>query len=270
MGTGKKISALRDRVAQLLSRVRKTQDGITALDQSIQASTDRLESRMQESNDGLRQMGDRLESQLRQNNETWQAQTNQLSEGFAHLQEAVSRHDLAIEDMLDSWEDWSGKQETLFDQVRNLVSASRDEEQEEACRREEALLRLIIGYQDQLDSLSRAASCFPANDQADGVRQEDTDQGTIRPEAAWSRQITLATEKMASSLALAGLQRTGRVGEAFSYDLHEALEVSDTADPALDRRIADVLTCGWIDRGKVFRKARVTVWRLVAEEEETK
>ena len=44
------------------------------------------------------------------------------------------------------------------------------------------------------------------------------------------------------------------------YDLHEVIEVMDTALPEQDRRIADVYHVGYLYQGKVRTKAKVAVY----------
>ena len=61
--------------------------------------------------------------------------------------------------------------------------------------------------------------------------------------------------------------KTGRAGERFSYEIHEALEWIDTDQPDLDMTVAEVYRPGYWYLGRAVRKAQVAVYRTKTEEE---
>ena len=161
----------------------------------------------------------------------------QLTEEVSELKKAATRHDETIEDMLDEWSDWRGEQAD----VRKTLQGYTEKEREAATAREEELLNLLMKLHDQLVILRDAA------DQAG--------------DATWARQLALSAESADTALFQNGIQVFGRPGDAFQYELHEAAAAVETTDPEADMRIAEVVSCGWSDRGRLLRKAKVTVYR---------
>lgn len=58
-----------------------------------------------------------------------------------------------------------------------------------------------------------------------------------------------------------GLQRTGRVGEPFDAERHEAIMALPTDDPALVGTISAVFESGFVQGERMVRPARVVVYR---------
>ena len=160
-----------------------------------------------------------------------------LAEEIAAQKEAGVRHDETIEDMLDEWSDWRGEQTEWKKALEHYTA----KEEEAAAARGEELLKLLMTLHDQLSALHRAAE-----------QAEDSN---------WTRQLTLSLETADAALFQSGLQVFGRPGEVFQYELHEAVSAVETRDPEADMRIASVLSCGWSDRGRILRRAKVTVYR---------
>lgn len=160
-----------------------------------------------------------------------------LSEQITELQQHATSHDVAIEDMLDEWSDFRDEQKEMADALKRYS----EKDAQTAAARGDDLLKLVMKMYDQLFSLRLAAS----------QSQDRT----------WSRQLELCTETADASLLQEGIMVFGRVGDSFQYDLHEAVSTRDAASPEDDMRIADVLSCGWNDQGKILRKAKVVVYR---------
>lgn len=164
------------------------------------------------------------------------------------LGEKINRHDLAIGDLVDSMEEMMAEQQEKQQALSDVLREKEAQATREAERREEKLLALAIAYQEQLFALGNAAA--------------------LAADEAWERQIETAEAKILSASVPAGFQRIGRVGEMFSYDLHEAIETWETDDPGMKMKVAEVYTCGAIYRGKVIRKAKVAVFQEAPSEAE--
>ena len=177
------------------------------------------------------------------------ADTENISARLSELSSAANRHDMAITDMLDTWEEW---QESWREENAKLRAAlSERADAMESIRRENTLLEITMACYDQLYALHRAAA-------------EDR---------AWERQFKLAEEKLSGKLLLADLQIVEDKDAPVDYDLHEVIGVVETADPKQAMRVADVYACGYAYRGKMVRKAKVTAFqqtsRTAAEYEQT-
>lgn len=159
------------------------------------------------------------------------------------LRESVNKHDIVMEDMLDEWQSFQDQQTEEKENLRQALLGQLQSESKSLAESEQALLSLSMDFQDQLFALRRAAS-------------EEAEP------SPWARQILLTEEKLRPSLEKSGLQPIDAVGEPFSYQLHESVQVTDTDDPALGMHVSDVLSCGYLYRGKILRKALVSVWRL--------
>lgn len=187
--------------------------------------------------DSLQEQLSSLKAQAARTGESMAAQTADWNEKLAGMQSAAAKHEMAIEDMLESWEEWQEKLET-----QEARRAEREKNDTAVLqRREKALVRLLTDYHDQLFALRRAA--------------EEAEN------ASWNRQFSTAMDKLSEGLALAGLQVIDRPGGAFSYALHEAIEVIETSDEALDMRVARVYSCGYVYLGNVVRKAKTAVYQ---------
>lgn len=184
-----------------------------------------------------RQMQERLErleaallSMERENRESAEA----LSARVSDLRGAANRHDMAIADMLDTWEEWR-------EALRSELSGRYREEARESARRENALLETLVDFHDQFYALKRAAE--QAGDHS------------------WKRQLELAGEKMSGKYALADLQIIQAKDAPVNYDLHEVVSVEAAENRNQSMRVADVYTCGYAYRGKVIRKAKVAAFQ---------
>ena len=97
----------------------------------------------------LERMEGSLLSMERENRESAEALSARLSD----LRGAANKHDMAIADMLDTWEEW--REETR--ESRSDLSARYQEEARETARKEKALLEALIDLHDQFYALKRAA-----------------------------------------------------------------------------------------------------------------
>ena len=185
----------------------------------------------------IQQQLDRLEMHLLSTEKKKRELEETVSDRLSELCAASNRHDLGITDMLDSWEEW---QERLEELNSGLIERYRKEAQE-SWSREAALLKMMVAYHDQLFALRRAAS--------------------LAAEDVWKHQMDLAEEKLSAERLLSGLEVIDRVGVEVNYDLHEVLGVVETDRRENASRVADVYSCGYVFRGKVFRKAGIVAYR---------
>lgn len=168
-----------------------------------------------------------------------------LSSSLKDLRTAANRHDMAIEDLLDSWENLQKEQQAETRSLSASLSALHHQDRAEFQSREKVLLDLVMSYHDQLYMLQRAA---------DEAHAED-----------WSHQFTLADAKLTSLRLPAEFQPICNVNLPVDYSLHEVVDLVPTADSLLDHLIAEVDSCGYLYRGKVLRKAKVSVYSFQNE-----
>lgn len=167
---------------------------------------------------------------------------DQLALRLSELSSAANRHDMAIEDMLDSWEDLQEKQEEETRELASALSASVEAERKDAHEREKALLALIICAHDQMFALRKAA-------QAAGTEN-------------WARQLALAEQKLNETRLPAGFQVMDQTGIPVNFAVHEVIDVVGTQESAQDHLVAEVYMCGYLYRGRVLKKAQVSVYRV--------
>lgn len=164
-------------------------------------------------------------------------------EGFA---EAAGKQETAIEDMLDTWEEWQEKLDAQTDSLQSKLLEKVERELADKTRQERNLLEMTVSAWDQLFHLKLAAR---------NVGDE-----------TWFRQIALAENGLKEKAMHAGLQQTGCAGEPFSYEIHEAVERMDTDRLDLDMTVAEVYKPGYWYQGGAVCKAQVAVYRTISED----
>lgn len=141
----------------------------------------------------------------------------------------VSKHDMALEDLLEEWEEKSAGEERLLDSLQ---------EQKQA---EKKLLDLFEAYLDQFFDMRRMAH----------------GQG-----GGWAGQLELMEKQLEHYRRLCGITVISDCGVPVDYDLHEVIEPVATGDRALDQTVEQVYRCGYFYQGTVKRKAQVTAYRF--------
>lgn len=63
---------------------------------------------------------------------------------------------------------------------------------------------------------------------------------------------------------LCGISVIGELEAEIDYDLYEIIEAVDTKNPEQGKRIAEVYSCGYLYKGKVKKKARVSAYHFTA------
>ena len=146
-----------------------------------------------------------------------------LEDTVRNLQSDVKRHDMSIEDMLESWDEFQEQQKE---------SAGR-------LSQEKQLIDLCIAYEQQLHSICRMAADDPA----------------------WKKQMELMELQLQPVRTRAGVIKTGKEGEALDYSLHEVISVQDTEEEGKNGLIESTYEPGFCFRGCVIRKAKVSAYR---------
>ena len=216
-GTGKKIDQLQQSLQQWISsEERKKKEW----EQNEKERQQCFQERQQSERDGFERISGQMEK----------------------LTDAAGKQEMAVADMLDTWEEWQDRLEAQSGSLQAKLLEKTEKELAEKAEQEKALLESVVSAWDQLFNLRLAAR-----------------QGA---DAAWIRQLDLAESMLREKAIHAGLQQTGCVGEPFSYGIHEAVERVDTDRAEADMTVAGVLSPGYWYRGQALRKSRVAVYRL--------
>ena len=174
--------------------------------------------------------------------------TKQLAQRVSELSGAANRHDMAIEDMLESWEELQEQAQTESRALVSALTENAQRERQESLAREKALLALVMSAHDRLFELQRAAE----------------EAGAER----WLRQLVLAQQKLEEARLPAGFQAVEQAGVPVSFTVHEVTGIVPTQDAAQNRLVAEIDVPGYLYKGQVLRKAHVSVWRLTESEGE--
>ena len=172
-----------------------------------------------------------------------------LAQRVSELSGAANRHDMAIEDMLESWEELQEQAQAERTTLISALTESAQRERQESLAREKALLSLVISAHDRLFELQRTAEEAGAE--------------------LWLRQLVLAQQKLEEARLPAGFQTVEQSGVPLNFTVHEASGIVPTQDAAQDRLVAEIDAPGYLYKGQVLRKARVSVWRLTESEGES-
>ncbi len=153
-----------------------------------------------------------------------------LDRNIRQLQSDIRKHDMAVEDLLDEWED----QKTGRDSLQKHI--------QESSRTELLLLQLFESYQTQFWNLKHFAS---------------------EKDSSWSEQIAFMEETLGQYRSSCQISMIQDCGVAVDYELHDVIDAVRTSDPALDKTVAGIYQCGYFYKGTVKKKARVSAYRLV-------
>lgn len=178
--------------------------------------------------DSLEETASRLDTGLNQKLTDLDSGISQQLTGF---HSTIQKHDMALEDLLDEWEERQSYEQSVQEQLKGMEQT------------ETQLLALIEAFQEQFWSLKRFAKS-----------SQDT---------ALSDQVALMEQSLERSRRLCGIHVIQECGEDVDYDLHEIVEAVETDDPSLDKKIADIYRCGYIYKGTVKKKAQAAAYRLI-------
>ncbi len=169
-----------------------------------------------------------------------------LEKAHAKLDGAVmkiSRHDDALTDMMESFEDLSDQEGEKLDRLESLISRANDSRIREIEKKQADLLNVVMAYQAQLGYLHSMLAKNPA----------------------WSEQIALASDKLSALTESVGLQSIADTGKRVNYTTHEVIEAIATKDPTKDKTVAQVYEPGTLYYGSVLKKAKVAAYKLEKE-----
>lgn len=152
-----------------------------------------------------------------------------LSQEIRQNSADIRRHDMSLEDCLEMLEEQQEEEKQDRKQVKEF-------EEERA-----GLLKLIEVYQEQMWNMRRYAA---------------------EHDPAWMPQLELSSEAVKRKEDLCGVVRIEETGGRVDYELHEVIEVRETAQEEQAHTVAQVCQPGYIYRGKVRRKAKVIACRF--------
>ncbi len=195
----------------------------------------------------LREIAQRLgkiEDSLETMYQTGSHGADELTSGLKELRNATNQHDMAIEDLLDSWEELQEEQRKEKESMTAALIETMAREQRQTAQREQSLLQLCMTAMDQLFALHRAADEAGAEE--------------------WSQQLKLTEDKLGAVSLPAGFQVIGDVGAPVDYGIHEVIDVQVAEIPGQENTVAEVISRGYCHMGTILRKARVSVYRKAA------
>ena len=203
--------------------------------------------------DALRKQTARLEAALWSSDRDGKQAIENLAKQVKALSAGTNRHDMAVEDLLDSWEELQNEQREERQALSGAFSTELEKQLAQSEKREAALLGLLMAYHDQLHGLRRAAERAGAE--------------------GWGRQLALAEEKLSGDCASLGLQTVQDGGVPVNYAIHEVVDTAAADGPERVGCVAEVYSCGYLYLGRTLRKAKVSAWKGAApgtgEEENT-
>lgn len=181
----------------------------------------------------LQRLENKLEEKFREIAGEWNEGSRKLEEidrSIGQLRTAVQKHDMSMEDLLEKWEDKESERDGIRKQTLEYEQS------------ENMLLGLFESYQEQFWNLKRFAD---------------------RKDEALSAQMALMEQKLENCRQLCGISIIEECGTEVDYDLHEVIEAVDTAEQDKDKLVAGIINWGYLYKGKVKKKARVTAFRAV-------
>ena len=145
-----------------------------------------------------------------------------LGQKMDSLTEKAERHDFAIEEMLEEWED-----------------LRKDTEDSRECREAEKNLALLSWENyEQLRILGNAA----------------------KGNEAWERQLALALRKSLEEMAKLNIAVIAAWQEPVNYELHEVIVTAETQEESRHGTVKETFESGLIYKGEVLKKAKVCAW----------
>ena len=170
-----------------------------------------------------------------------------LQDSLGELRGAANTHDMAIEDLLDSWEEMQSKQREETRELSVALAAVTERELKQVAEREEKLTELVMAAYDQLYGLRRAA-------------EESHDE-------VWERQLALAWRKLNDAQLPAGFLPVCETGIPVNYAVHEVIGVAEPESPEQEYQVAEICSCGYVRMGEVLRKAKVIAYHTDSSRE---
>ena len=145
---------------------------------------------------------------------------------YQEILSGISRHDMAIENMLDEWEEMK----------------EQDQEAAKTRMENQKLIDTLSAYHDQFFIFRKTL-------------------GDDHP--AWKSQLDMMETILGQKRTLTGLEVIEQDNIPVNYALHEITGTVETHDENRHGLIAEVLSPGYCYHGEVRKKALVTVYRMV-------
>ena len=152
-------------------------------------------------------------------------QSQNSRQKFQEILTGINRHDMAVENMLDEWEE---KKE----QDREIAKTQMETRK---------LLDILISYHDQFFVFRKTL-------------------GNDSP--AWKNQLDMMEIILSQKRTLAGLQVIEQDNVPVDYALHEITGTAETHDKKQHGLISEILSPGYCYHGEILKKALVTVYRM--------
>lgn len=198
---------------------------------------------------GLKEVKENLQNVFSQNVKEAEAmeQWRELAQGAAEQIESLTKRQQELERQIrrqsDSFED-------LLEEIQDERSHEERlrQERRENSQKEQVLLSLIMCCREQMELLERQI-------QGDGSM-------TGEKLEAWQQQFCTMAKERAKLMRPCGLEEVGCQGETVDYEIHEVLSAVGTENGEKAGTVAQVYSSGFIQGGRVIRKARVAAYRL--------
>lgn len=220
---GQKLSQLEDSISQRFSELEdSTEQKFSRLEDSFSHRLSELDSPAQTDNGVMHGFAHSLNQALAELDCS-------LKDSLNSLHADIQKHDMAIEDLLDELEENSSGKTEHAECIRQSEHT------------ESQLLGLFEAYLEQFWSLRHFAAS-----------RDDS----------WAAQINLMEEALEPYRRSCQISVIEDCGAKVSYELHEVIDTAETSDPALDKTIADIYCCGYLYKGTVRKKAKVSAYRL--------
>ena len=157
----------------------------------------------------------------------FEKQTQNSRQNIQEILSGISRHDMAVENMLDEWEEMK----------------EQDQELAEAKIETQKLIETLSTYHDQFFILRKTL-------------------GNDHP--AWKSQLDMMEIILSQKRTPTGLEVIEQDNIPVDYALHEITGTVETHNEKQHGFIAEVLSPGYCYHGKIRKKALVTVYRMVS------
>lgn len=142
----------------------------------------------------------------------------------------VSKHNMTLEDTLDGLEQQSEEEKENREQLFQLK------------KEQEQLLLLIGAYEEQIWNMKNFVGEY---------------------EETLGSQLELMQRALKGYQLPCGISMITEPEEKVDYQLHEVIEVIDTEEDERDQMVARIYSPGYLYKGRVVKKAKVAVYKVV-------
>ncbi len=154
-------------------------------------------------------------------------EAERLQQQLSDIQKDLKKQRMAVENITDEWEDFREGEESRIGELLDWKN------------QEDNFIQLFEEYQEQLEGLKKYAGNGDKN---------------------LFQQIQLVEEKLEKKRRMCGISQIAEAGRTVDYDLHEVIQVLETDNPQLKETVAEIYSPGYIYKGKVRKKAKVSAY----------